>query len=355
MTTEEEEEQKLEIRDAQSEVKDALSQVLKPKDMYGDIFTLTMWITFVLFIGLFVFALVKNHGVTDTVIRVFGYCIILIVFIVSIRENFRDIAGVLSIENMCATDYFIDSKSKIMVTISFLYYYLKTYITSLLNLTIVYIILYIIFLTFRNNFYYDDVVFQGRGEYGPIKYFFMVLYLVISFFVGLFLVITYMTKTVAYMANPMNKMPMTINPPKPAQTIILLLLFGIGIGFFYEKMARIWTEALRSKTLLNLFDHSTLYKPLDFFGNPDVLSTQVKILRQTLMISIMLTFFAIPRFDSDQYCSVAEEDDKETFDKLSRDASKFTSSFLLCYFLVCTVAIFLHLVQIVKIILASPE
>jgi hypothetical protein len=354
MKTDEEQEEKqtFEIQNAQSDIKDAMSQVLKPKDMYGDIFTLTMWIAFVLFIGLFIFSFFKNGGVTDTVIRVFGYCIILITFIVSIRENFRDIAGVLSLENMCCDEYFIDSKSKIMVTISFIYYYLKTYITVLLNLTIVYIILYIIFLMFRNNFYYDDVVFKDRGEYGSVKYFFMIVYLVISFVVGLFLKVTYMTKTVAYMANPMTKLPVTINPPKPAQTVILILLFGIGIGFFYERLARLWTEALRSKTLLNLFDHSTLYKPLDFLGNPDVLKSQVKILRNTLVISFILAFFAIPRFDSDKYCTVTEE---EAHKKLSQDADKFQSVFLLCYFLVCTVAIILHILQIVKIILASPE
>jgi hypothetical protein len=321
--------------------------MIKNKGLFTDVFLILSWGALIMFFIMFILTFVSV--VPPKYIEVLGYALVIIIFIMSVRENYNHITTLLRDDNMCTAEYYIESESRLKTSLSFLYLYLRTYVVALINIGILFVVMYIVHVAFRSNILYDRATFRGLSQYGIIALFFAVIYLLLSLLMAVMMVVLYVGHVIG-IKSLKNKFKL-----KLGQIALIFLVFGIGIIFWCEIVSSLWVRIMSSSNFMSLFAHDDLFRSVDF-THDDTGRTHLVMVLQMALVGVVYCIFAVPRFNSVEYCDMiqtyAPEDD-EYDPVMAENATKFRTRFVFGYFVICCVLIVMHLKEMIKTLITK--
>lgn len=330
-----------ELIEVRNEDVKGVASTVKSTSAYSDVLSGLSIAIVTLFVVLFL-----TGFFTDKVARYFhgamGYSVIIVIFIIATQSIYNEILK--SFDNVCGKSFIVEGENRFYVIISMAYYYVKTWIKTILNMGIIYIIVYIIFFCIRANLEVPQrKTFENFDSYQPIMkilaFFYIIIGLIITFQLELYIFYT-------IIAGNAKRAPVSLVSIKGL--LIGLLVFGYAVIFWMEATAGFWMFLMRNKPNLDLFSHDKLFmvlgmkKPSDF----------VFKFFYGLIICICLAFFVVPRFDPNLYCKIVKGSfDEEELQEQKNKHAIFKRKFVFSFFVTMTVVIAIFIFDMVLLTL----
>lgn len=328
-----------------------LRKLAQNKPLYQDIFNVMCWILLIVFLGLFIATIVNRQANTDY-IGILGYFIGVLVFVFACRETYGHIAR--DFMDPCSNNFVLKTDTRFNLILSFMYYYLRTYITTMINLMIIFIGVYLAYMCIQNVLVTPfDVIHPLEYETIFMKVF-MIIYLIISLIMSLL-----MQKFCVYylMGEPVFS--------QKSGNLVILVLFLVcsyGIVYWYDSLSEFWKLIVLS--IVNpIFNANELFKHFDMqqvtIDNDQIVSVgkvQLRILSVGLGIVIAYAFLVLPRVDIEKLCEETmmqySEAQHESADTNKKDLTpliikdpqyqQLQARFMFGYFIVTMAVLWLH-------------
>jgi len=354
---------------------------LNRTDMLYDILLAMGGISIILHTTFFLFTFFGGKKQVIKYVPYLGYAIIMVVIIYTARyiytfldNEFREKCEG-NHQTVVNKDYIIESDNRFYSISSFMYYYVKTYVLTIINIIIVSIFIYLffIFLHVIKDIHSEDTycyktILQKYIRFNDIFYY---IYMVIAAIITLFTVVQSVIYAFSYyLGNHEMKGKEGSGQTArglSAMIIILFVLFLPGILYYIDLYTDKLGDQIKKKEIKTI-DPTTkkekimypliemykinIFKFVDF-RKKEMIKNNVRIFIYGFIISMIFSFFLLPKFDVERYCNLgivlkmrgdsAGEEARREFDYLHTISRQYGARFKFGYFVMIAVVLFMHI------------
>lgn len=350
--------------------------LLKDKEVLFDVFSILITIGIILWIVLLVMSLMSQM-VTELFVPIVGSISVILIIIFTARRVYADIES--DINKKCegsgsavSDDYLIESTNRFYSILSFLYFYIKTYVMTVINICIFCLCLFIFHHSLYTNINKerDDswaimlknkLTNEQEGALKVLGYIYyslgFIVYVYIYFAVFLYLSSNFLFdypifKRISWMANT----NLTAG--------FLMLVFIPVVLYFNDQLTHAWRTLIENTahTIKNEGDEYKIYPVLEIFTQGKVFEylnltikenaiRNIRIFLYGLVMSMIFAFVVLPTFDVERLCSLntlklqsaLSDVQKSEHTDLTIRSKEFHSRFKFGYFMMIIVTVFLHI------------
>jgi hypothetical protein len=352
-----------------------IKEMFKSSALYEDVFLIMAWCIVALFVVLVIWSLTTDPG--EGVFASFGYMLIVVIFLFTAKSMYSKLHA--SFETPCDLTYIIESDNKLNVILSFIYFYIKTYVAVFLNIGIVLLIVYLLYIALQNNIHYDPSLSilihkkMGVFEWTNIKWYVGWLYLILSLFYLFFVVSMMMMSLIEDQYETDKKGSSAINTKQNVgiSLSVFFILFFIGMLYWIELLANFYAKLIAKHqhvSIKKLFETSVIFKNINVLssefkrGKLPIPQRQMTTFTRGLFAGFTYAFVIIPTFNHRQLCEsdsvtveqegedVVEEEERKIkgIDEIHKEFRVFKTRFLFGYYFITMLVVWLHMFDIIS-------
>lgn len=358
------------------------------KEVLFDIFSILATVGIFLWIILFVMSLMGKRG-PRLFVPIVGYISLILIIIQTARAIYANIemdfaqkcdsgdSGNTSVVN---DDYVIESTNRFYSILSFVYFYVRTYVTTLVNISVfclgVFIFHRALDINISKNIEQSWTIGVIRSMTDVDNLFLQILaYLYIAFGFVLYVYI-YMSIFVYLSASLLFDGTKYISGLKNTNMMagILLLFFLIPILYFNDQLTNLWRKLIFKTAgrtndndimfpILNIFTQANVFRFIDL-ADVKIGHRHVRIFLYGLIMTIVFAFIVLPSYSAERLCSLKalqmhkglDDEQMEEYRDSERASKEFQARFKFGYFVMVVVVVLFHICEVcVRSILISSD
>lgn len=357
-----------------------IAEIYTNKDVLFDIFSVLGAIGLTMWVILFVFAVAGNIH-TSIFVPIVGYIFILLIVIHTARKIYRDIEK--DFDDKCNSPYLIESANRFYSILSFVYFYVKTYVITLINISLlcigVFMLHRVIEINIKKDFEESWVVALVKNivnvealSFKILGYTYLALGLLVFFFIYLSIFL-YLSSNALFDSHVFSRFSWMKNTFTGVVIGLVVLIFIIPIIYYNDHVARLWQKLIRrtrvtltttdsdgklvdtiTYPVLEIFAQGRVFKHVNLADKANAIR-HMKTFIYGLVMSILFAFMVLPSYSDEKLCMLQRKQvqgismsdaESEEYDALSRSSTQFQARFKFGYFMMMIVVIFFHIVEI---------
>lgn len=367
--------------------------VYQKTDILFDIFSILGGIGMLIWVILFILAIVgKEHS--NIFMPIVGYISLILICIYTAKNIYSNIQD--DFDEKCAgqedgnsqsvnNDYLIESTNRFYSILSFVYFYVKTYVVTLINIAIFSLTIFILHRVLTVNIDMDyesswvvnlvNEKWLGSESSLSIKII-TIIYLILGFMVFIYIYVSifmYLSSNLLFDYSISKSMSWGGKKALTATSFILIIIFSVPVLYFNDWLSDLWRDRIQktkfevTKTvddkenpvtiimypIKQLFTQGNVFQYINL-GYEKIAVRHIRIFLYGLTMAIVFSFIVLPRFSAERLCILnalkmkegLDEEQTDEYNDIVMKSKQFQARFKFGYFVMIIVVILFHIWEV---------